>query len=652
MQRRALWAVLVGAALLAWWFSARAPVRPTKPSSAEPPDARLKAAAPSAYFGSAPSLGPVSSATTVMVTGRVTARRDPTWDESDAELPSHSSPQASNDVVAGAEVVFMAPDGEHTALTDSKGNYRVALPPGPYHVYARGEGIGTLVPPANERLYGLNVALHGAEQSDRAPLVTIFGQQQTVQVAVVRTGTVRGRVTTQQGDPVSDVYVGPVGGWVLLDGTQHAQSDASGTFELTLPEGFASLIGLHHDRGETEPANTDVHANRVAEATLILPAQCVVRGSVIRADGSPTGAGAIELYDGPPGTIDLHAFFGVGRIQDDGTFSFAMNETKEITLRAWPWKSSPSPPQTFACRPGQTFRDVVFRLPNTAPDVFGSLHYDDGRPLAFGMVDVLALSPGGISQQERADENGEWAVYHMPAGRYRIMAYAQDGGVVSQEVTVPSGPHDFVLSGMGMMRGRALGVTDGQMTVFYGCNEANSDMNMEHVVQIQNGRYELAVPACDVALRIDGPEGRQQWANVTVAAGQAVEQDLDLREPTLVTVKGRVVDERGGGVAGAQLFATGVDATPSVTKSDGSFSMQILNTEPLVTAFVETGCLLGESRVVDGADVVVTVRPQPEFCDDHSEDDHSEDEGAWEGEAEPDLLLNGTDEMMGALIVN
>jgi hypothetical protein len=270
-----------------------------------------------------------------------------------------------------------------------------------------------------------------------------------------------------------------------------------------------------------------------AERDITLVAGCVITGRVIAANGNAAGDGAMEKQWGS--TDDEYS--PTGKIASDGTFRWVTTTTGDITLRAWPWKSPPSPSRTFACSQGARFDDVVFQIPDRGPDIEGTLADANGNPVPLAFIDLAPLDPGGISQQERTDREGRWGVFHMPAGRYRVTAYVQGRGVVSKVISAPQREVALELSGTGRLEGSIAGITDGSFRLrLESCSLDGQTLSIsddERIVGVTGGRFAIdGVPACSLrAIALSNQQGHPVQADVPHDGSATVSIEDPTRRP-------------------------------------------------------------------------------------------------------------------------
>jgi hypothetical protein len=338
--------------------------------------------------------------------------------------------------VGGGEVVFKGPRGETTARADGDGHYEVFVHPGAYHPFVRGAGFATVAPRIRDRLASPpRLPTERTSSSDLAPLVLITEDESGVDLQVSSSVLVTGHVANRSGQPIAEAIVRARGAERPVLGTDVAETDADGAFTLELTSGNYSLDATHPDYAGLADSHATLAINapdRPSPMSLTLVAGCIVTGHVIGADGVPADAGSIDHK-----AAGMGDFVPAASIEKDGTFRFTTTDPGEVSLRAWPWMSPPSAPETFDCTDGARL-ETTLQLPGTDADLDGTLVSADGAPVPFAFLDILALTPGGVSQEERTNGKGEWGVFTMPPGDYLVTATLPGEGFVERRVTVPS----------------------------------------------------------------------------------------------------------------------------------------------------------------------------------------------------------------------
>jgi hypothetical protein len=532
------------------------------------------------------------------------------------------------DKVGGAEVVFVGDAGESSTTSDAAGHYAIAIPPGTYRVFVRGDGVVSIGPRVEERLPGLPmIGVAGLPDEQVAPSLAVAGDLRGVDLPVVRSGTITGMVVDGGGTPVGGVVVRARSTDVSLRpvlGTDHAETAADGTFRLDVPVGNYHL-DADHPRfaglgGERAAAFVDVQRGQASNIKLVVTAGCVISGRVVGHRGEPAGDGAIErAFD----TSFSDSFGPSGQIAADGTFRWTTTRAGEVILRAWPWKAPPSNSRKFDCKDGARFEDVVFTVPEQSPDLGGTIVTADGAPARFAFVDITALSPGGMNQQERADADGRWGVFALPDGTYRVTAFVPDGGVVEQVVQSPGRDIELRLSGTGTLAGTVRGIDTGSFTIELGaCEGTGGDpigrgdrVRRQAVVAIRDGAYRIdRLPACRQQIAIRAPT-RERTDVVVIESGGTARLDLDLAPRHRKRVYGTVLDEDGDPVAGAHISVPHDRDVNTTTDSSGRYEIQAFGGDG-VFAHHDGRSAFGMIGTADVSDERVDLRFPDESLDD------------------------------------
>ncbi|HEY5938456.1 MAG TPA: carboxypeptidase-like regulatory domain-containing protein [Kofleriaceae bacterium] len=473
--------------------------------------------------------------------------------------------------VGKVEVVFRSELGEETTQAGADGSYRIEVQPGIYRAFVRDEFVLSVGMARHVRLPTLPSSdTVGVPDEALMPVVVATGDADGVDLSVLRGGAVSGRVVDRAGRPVAGAILRArtFNGIRPTLGTDLAETDNAGTYSLQLPAGNYELEANHPKFAGVSAGTTVMVAggDRVS-ADVTLVAGCVIAGRVIAAGGGPSGDGAIEKR------WDVQQQFSPsGKINPDGTFRWVTTETADITLRAWPWKSPPSPPQTFACDDGARHENVVFRVPDRQPDIAGVLVDKSGARVPFAFIDLAPLDVGGISQQERTDAEGKWAVFDMPAGRYQITAHASARGVVALTVTAPARDVVLELGGTGRLEGSTTLLANGSFELgLAGCTDGTTQVDVpedKRLVTVTSGRFSVEdVPACELSIQASW-HGHVVPAKVTVPAGGTGRVELAIGPPRTKTVTGTVRDGAGRPMPHVLVTATYDDQTARATTDD------------------------------------------------------------------------------------
>ncbi len=109
-----------------------------------------------------------------------------------------------------------------------------------------------------------------------------------------------------------------------------------------------------------------------------------------------------------------------------GQYSLLVSRNGYVTTKYGQKKPS-DPGSKLALRPGQTIRDLVFRLERAAV-ITGRVFDEDGEPMS--RVNVAAMRQGFFREKKRmwdegnteTNDRGEYRIYGLPAGRYYLSA--------------------------------------------------------------------------------------------------------------------------------------------------------------------------------------------------------------------------------------
>ncbi len=427
--------------------------------------------------------------------------------DGDVTIAGHVIDIRQQQPVGDVEVVFRSASGETSTTTRADGAYAIQVAAGTYRAFVRDDTVLSVGRPDTTRLPAPPSA-DAAGSPDEALMTIVVASDDTdnVDLSVVRGGIVSGHVVDRGGRPIAGAVLRARGGDLRPTlATDVAESDGGGSFELRLPAGTFSLDASHPKfagiAGATAPRIT-VEPGAHLTTTLTLIAGCAISGHVVTHDGKPAGDGAIEKqWTGEDGDLD---FTLAGRIEPDGTFRWMTTDEADVTLRAWPWKSPPSPSRKFTCRDGARWGDVVFQLPDLRPDITGVLVDKAGALVGATFIDLQPLGRGGINQQERTDATGHFEIYHVLPGRYRLTAQAEGHGVATQTIVSPTSGVRLELGGTGRLEGTTTQLTTGSFELLLGtCVNATGSVPLpqsHRVITVTDGHFTIDdLPACELS---------------------------------------------------------------------------------------------------------------------------------------------------------
>lgn len=457
--------------------------------------------------------------------------------------------------IPGAEMVLAGPMGENSAVADGEGRYTMLVQPGSYRAFARADGYIAVGEMPIERVPSQpDASKIGLPEGHIAPALFVGRDHVGIDVHLTGAAQIYGTVYDGDGYPVPEVLVvaerasrGASGVARPVLGSHIDETDYDGSYRLTVPAGFLKIAANHIDYAGVEYNTTRVLGpGEEARVDLTLTRGCIIKGTVVDADGYRVDEGSLERWVGgaPP-----NDYAPATRIDGDGDFRLALTTTGEVKLRAWPWKSGPSHPQTFDCRDGALYEGVVLVAQDLDADLEGTVIDADGDPIEHVFVDILPMDRGGMEQQERANRYGEFAVFQLPQGDYRVQAYVPGKGIAMEIVTTPTRGIRLQLGGTGSIAGKVLGIDNGAFTMTVRtCAITDVDGEVDGNVlgtfdDVTMPDIQMVVPVTAGEFRIDGLptcaiSGRASWGarstyfRATVPAGGIGQVgEIDLRAP-------------------------------------------------------------------------------------------------------------------------
>jgi hypothetical protein len=491
----------------------------------------------------------------------------------------------TRDPAGDVEVVLRGEHGDVTTHAKADGTFAVVVPRGSYRTFVRDARVMSTGLERRVRVRSLPRAeLAGVADEQLMPVLVIDDDTTNIELLVVASAVIDGTVTDPDGKPVADVVVQavppipPRGARRPVLGTDTVITDATGRFVLRVPGGQYQLVADHAKFAGFAPlegsGEFEVAAGARLDTTLTLTRGCIISGKVIGAGGTRAHDGALEVRRG------YGSWEPTGRVAADGTFKWTTRDDEHVQLKAWPWQSPPSPAQTFECRDGKHFDNVVLRAGNELPDLAGTIVDAQGDPVPLAFLDIAPLDGGTNSQQERANAAGAFEVFEMPPGRYEIQATAAGRGVISTMVVGPRTDISLQLSGAGRLSGTTTELVDGTFElVLHQCGATPRPQELDEdtrLVVVRGGRFSVdQVPACAVTFSAQWRD-RVVTGSAVVEPGKTAYVELDLGKARDKIVRGTVRDRAGKPVANARVTAL-VDNQESATVrtgDDGAFELK------------------------------------------------------------------------------
>jgi protocatechuate 3,4-dioxygenase beta subunit len=374
-----------------------------------------------------------------------------------------------------------------------------------------------------------------------------------------------------------------------------ATSDAAGGFEFRhLPSERYDLAARARGFAPLSVPGVVVPAGAGAFdlGTLVLEPGAMIEGRVVEMGGTPIAEAEVRVRSSDPMQAVREVFGGTGAppaavSAADGWFTVPdrrAGDSVELAIER--------PGFAAATVPGvevPTVEPVVVVL-HPASNVSGRVVDPEGKPLAGARV-VLSLSitvGGGFGRSMRSggdtlsDEEGRFTFERIGPGRASVMAWLagwQSGG--TNELDVPRGRDlagvEVVLQPGAAVAGQVFD-SDGRPVVGARVELVDSQRGPERMSFATetdgDGHYRLeGVPLGVRTVGANHDDRRRAVAELDVRPG---DNALDLRFQGGVEVTGRVVDETGGGVAGAgvRLGSAGAffGGPQTVSGAEGAFA--------------------------------------------------------------------------------
>ncbi len=496
-------------------------------------------------------------------------------------LAGHVIDQITGKPVADIEVVLRGDAGERATRTSRAGELHIRVAPGRYRVFVRDDRFVSTGIAERVRLDSSpREAIAGLEDQGLMTSLEVDRDLADVELTVAPAAELSGTVRARDGRTLAGAVVrlradDRIFAARPVLGTDSAITDARGRFTLRVAAGTYVLDAAHPEyAGVRENTEVDLDAGDKLDMRITLARGCIVSGSVITANGAPAPDGAIEKL-----STRADGFGPAGRIEG-GVFRWVTTDEELVTLRAWPWRSPPSPQQTFACGDGTRFDDVVLQIPEQRPDLAGTIVDANGRPVPLAYLDITPLDPFVNGQQERADAAGNWHVYDMPPARYRITASAPGLGIADTVVVAPRQDLRLVLGGTGRIAGTTTDLVSGSLEVaFLHCGPKDQPLLVTHqprIVPVVGGRFTIdGAPACALTLAV-------RWRDRLVETSVVVEPDrtsyieVEAGMPRDKAVSGVVRGEDGKPVADARVTAVFHEREAATARTDAAGRYMLL----------------------------------------------------------------------------
>ena len=329
----------------------------------------------------------------------------------------------------GVEIwVFGGAEG--STVTDGQGTYTVTnLPDSSCYVWFH--------PPADSGLQ--DEFFDGAVTRTQATAVRVVADQTTtgIDASLVAYGSITGRVTTPDGQPMADMQVlvdaGSESSVVYTDsaGFYQASELKTGSYVVRFnPAKETGLLGEYYNNAIDSTGATPVPVTPGQTASgidAVLSPAALIRGTVTTSTGAPV-PGATVSATSTTGASSVQAMAETRTAEDGsytvlahaGTYVVAFTPPVDANLLTEYYDNSPdfAGAEQVTVMAGNDAVGIDAHL-TAAGSISGTITAPDGTPVADAKVEALALA-GGFLPATHTDEQGGYTLKGIPGGTYVV----------------------------------------------------------------------------------------------------------------------------------------------------------------------------------------------------------------------------------------
>ena len=524
----------------------------------------------------------------------VSARSDDAWGMTAVRL-TRAAQFATLQLQPGATMVVRVLDSIHGTPI---GGARVAF--GDMSAMTSGQG-DALLRPIPPGWADLEISAPGYATIRKVTIVSA-APGQVVAVRMSAGFSIAGAVVDEHGSPVAGVALHMIDetSAMLAAGRAPARTDEHGRFLLTdIAAGVRRIVAVDADHAVTT-SRPLVVGHDLADLTLTLKKGGRLDGRVLDAAGAPV-ANAVIHIDASDGSYSRRTVSGA-----DGRFTLVGLGRALAYVRAQAALGATE--VTGVDLERSTTQSIELRLMRAG--VIGGTVVDyGGRPCPGVRVNAVFRGNSSVFDSVAADQDGRFLLGDLPEGEYQLWTgrfSEQHFGL--DEVFARTGDRDFLVTRptFGSIRGEVglAGSRDPPRDVLVGITGRTIDVD-EFYRAVDTGTFVFErVPPGEYDLRLRGPEFVDTQIAIEVAPGQPTQLGT-IAVPRGRPVSGRVVDEAGAPISGAQVLAGAVrrgvgnlnlnDPWDLVSDSDGRFTVAGLRDDSryLLVAIHPRGCSRG-----------------------------------------------------------
>jgi hypothetical protein len=520
--------------------------------------------------------------------------------------------RATGTPIAGASV-DVSPYGINgdagRAVTDGAGHFAVeGLPPGSYDLAVAAPGFSSLFRPA---------------------LTVAAGERFPLELQLVGTGAVEGRVRDSAGQPVDGAQI--MGGerWAgaLSSVPAEARTDAGGRYRLVdLAIGPQTLRARREGAtlGVAQPVS--IQEGVTAQVDFTLPETGTLEG-VIRAASGPLPSERLTVLATPPRDRNfMNTDFRPIEVDASGSFRMILPPgTYELRAAAGRLNMGMRELKRVEVEAGKTVRTELILPDDRGADILqGVVLEPDGTPCSGAGVSVSSDSAQRPRGMASTDEQGRFSVSMPPeanAGQQRLNLTAFKGGRIGVVQGVRPGERELTVKLQPSASARGRVVRAGGSAPVKGFTLWVTTQDWGTSREFPGDRFELSdILAAPVKLRVLTSDGAGGEALVSPSAGAVSEVELAVKG--LAGVRGRVVDAATKEpVAGAIVLIEEERSPgpPEGTTPDGRFALEAVfpGARTLVIiggqsrGFERKPVTLVEGQTLDVGDILLGPPPTP-----------------------------------------
>ncbi len=402
------------------------------------------------------------------------------------------------------------------------------------------------------------------------------GELRRIRVELEQGITVSGRVVDELGSGVKGVTVWADDGASVTGHRQHGltQSDSDGRFSLDhLPRCTARIFPLAMEFARSAAVTIDASAGDVHGIVLEVVRGGTIEGRVTWPDGTEVESGEVVAS----GSAYRNGKVRGGRFRIEGlghdVFSIEIDAARGGRVGRVVEREA---------RVGGPPLDLVL-VEQEALELHGVV-VDASHGAVRGAFIHLGSEDSAATHFARSGERGEFALPNVAPGEYSLMVTAEGYPPVElSTVLAPgTGPLRIVLVQGGHARGRVLDPSGGPVEGAWVGDESVAT-NASHVLGASDaaGGFEVALVAARPRLvALKRGYAASEAVELAVGPNEVVEGLVLVLRPSC-SLEGRVLDDRGRPLAGAEIAARCQPSLMATSAADGSFSLAALPPGPL-----------------------------------------------------------------------